>query len=120
MSKPLLRFTRINRQRNSDHSDVREILKITNRVERIPKTNKMKVKKQKQTIVHRWHSVSDEGDDKTWDDKNDDQETVLGFRGINLRLNHQHVSKLDGHLVNFFRCTHTHTHTHTHTRHFGR
>jgi hypothetical protein len=71
-------------------------LKITNRVEKIPKTNKTKgEKKQKETIVHRWRSVSDEEDDK-----NDDQETILGFRGINLRLNH-HVSKLDGRLVTF-------------------
>jgi hypothetical protein len=53
------------------------------------KSNKMKGGKQKQTIVHRWHSFSDDGEDYSWDDKNDNQETILGFRGINLRLNHR-------------------------------
>jgi hypothetical protein len=43
-------------------------------------------KERKATAFHKWHSVTDQKDNKTWGDKNDDGETknILEFIGSGL------------------------------------
>jgi hypothetical protein len=83
--RPLLGFTRLDHQRNAD---IREKLQVLNIVEEIKKYQQNLKDAWTEIGFQNWHSVTNQKDVKTWDDRNVDGRNRTIYLGIHRNRPH--------------------------------